>query len=167
MELNKIYKGSSLEVLKSLPSESVDMVITSPPYWALRDYGTATWVDGDSNCDHQIPEYEQDPKNPGAGSHISRFNKTNCYKCGAKRVDLQIGLEQTFQEYVNKLCDIFDEAKRVLKESGTCWVNLGDTYQASPVSGKQGGFSGRAAKNNPDYGKALLVKKPKSGLPNK
>ncbi len=80
--VNKIYQGNSLEVLKTLPTESVDMVITSPPYWGLRDYG----------------------------------------------IDGQLGMESSFQEYINKLCDIFDEIKRVLKDSGTCWVNLGDTY---------------------------------------
>lgn len=82
IELNKIYQGDSLEVLKTLPDESVDCAITSPPYWALRDYG----------------------------------------------VSGQLGLEPTFQEYINKLCDIFDEVKRVLKKEGTCWVNIGDTY---------------------------------------
>ncbi|MEK9207420.1 MAG: site-specific DNA-methyltransferase [Patescibacteria group bacterium] len=84
MEYNKIIQGDALEVLKTLPAESVDCVLTSPPYWALRDYGV-----------------------PG-----------------------QLGLETTFQEYITKLCDIFDEAIRVLKKEGTCWVNVGDTYNS-------------------------------------
>ena len=82
MEINKIFLGDSLEVLKTFPDESVDCAITSPPYWELRDYG----------------------------------------------VSGQLGLETTFQEYITKLCNIFDEVKRVLKKTGTCWVNLGDTY---------------------------------------
>ena len=81
----KIIQGNSLDVLKTLPDESVDCVITSPPYWALRDYG----------CEGQL------------------------------------GLEPTFQEYIDKLCNIFDEVKRVLKKEGTCWVNIGDTYSAT------------------------------------
>tara|TARA_Y100000034_G_scaffold135946_1_gene209931 strand:- start:50 stop:1216 length:1167 start_codon:yes stop_codon:yes gene_type:complete len=84
MKKNKIYQGECLEVLKTFPDESIDCVMTSPPYWALRDYG----------------------------------------------VEGQLGLEPTFQEYINKLCDIFEEIKRVLKKTGTCWVNLGDTYNA-------------------------------------
>jgi len=60
----------------------VDCVVTSPPYWQLRDYG-------------------------GKG---------------------QIGREPTVAEYIERLCAVFDEVKRVLKPSGTCWVNLGDTY---------------------------------------
>lgn len=80
--LNKIYQGDCLEVLKTFPDESVDCVITSPPYYALRNY----------------------------------------------EVEGQLGLEPTYQEYINKLLNIFDEVKRVLKQSGTCWVNLGDSY---------------------------------------
>lgn len=82
MEVNQILQGDTLEVLKTLPEESIDMVITSPPYWGLRNYG----------------------------------------------VEGQLGLEATFQEYIDKLCNMFDEVKRVLKKEGTCWVNLGDTY---------------------------------------
>jgi len=83
--MNKIIQGDALEVLKTLENESIDCVITSPPYWALRDYG----------------------------------------------VEGQLGLEPTFQEYITKLCDIFDEVKRVLKKEGTCWVVIGDTYYGS------------------------------------
>ncbi len=79
---NTILCGDVLETLKQIPNESIDMVMTSPPYWALRDYG----------------------------------------------VDGQLGLERTFDEYLDKLCNVFDEIYRVLKNEGTCWVNLGDTY---------------------------------------
>jgi len=85
VELNKIYNIDCLEGLKQLEDNSIDCCITSPPYWALRDYG----------------------------------------------VEGQLGLEPTFQEYINKLCNIFDEVKRVLKKDGTCWVNMGDTYDGS------------------------------------
>lgn len=46
LPINQIIQGDCLKVLKTLPSESVDCVITSPPYWALRDYGTASWEGG-------------------------------------------------------------------------------------------------------------------------
>lgn len=90
---NTILQGDSLEVLKTLPDQCVNMCMTSPPYWALRDYG----------------------------------------------VDGQLGLEPRFQEYIDNLCNIFDEVKRVLKDDGTCWVNLGDTYFGS---GKGAGGDG-------------------------
>jgi site-specific DNA-methyltransferase (adenine-specific) len=90
---NIILNGEALETLKTLESESIDCVITSPPYWQLRDYG----------------------------------------------VENQLGLEATFQEYIEKLVKIFDEVYRVLKKDGTCWVNLGDTYSGSGGGDKSGG----------------------------
>jgi DNA modification methylase len=68
MEPNPIIQGDAPEILKTLPSKCIDCVVTSPPYWALRDYGFTG----------------------------------------------QLGLEPTHQEYIKKLCDIFDEVKRVL-----------------------------------------------------
>ena len=49
----KILVGGALEVLKALPADSVHCVVTSPPYWALRDYGLGTWEGGDPKCDHK------------------------------------------------------------------------------------------------------------------
>lgn len=127
-----------MSVLKTLPSESVDCVVTSPPYWALRDYGTAKWEGGSATCDHKVGRdtrksnawMEQKLCRGSFGDEAIK-NGQLCPKCGAKRIDKQLGLEPTFQEYINKLCDIFDEVKRVLKKSGTCWVNMGDTYYGS------------------------------------
>ena len=82
MSKQRIIQGDALDVMRGLPDDEIDCIVTSPPYWALRDYGIAE----------------------------------------------QIGLEGYFQDYIAKLCDIFDEAKRILKPTGTCWVNLGDTY---------------------------------------
>lgn len=89
--LNRILCGDALQLLKQFPDNSIDCVVTSPPYWALRDY----------------------------------------------EVEGQLGMERTFQEYVTKLCDIFDEIKRVLKPQGTCWVNLGDTYYGDSLIRKK------------------------------
>jgi DNA modification methylase len=75
--------------MRTLPDKSVHCVITSPPYFGLRDYGH----------------------------------------------DGQIGLEQTPDEYVAKLVEIFREARRVLRDDGTLWLNLGDSYSGSGPSG--------------------------------
>lgn len=82
LKLNHIYQGSSLDILKEIPSKCIDMCITSPPYWGLRDY----------------------------------------------KKEEQIGVEKTPFEYISNLCNIFDEVYRVLKNEGSLWVNLGDTY---------------------------------------
>lgn len=124
----KIFQGDALTVLRTLPDESVQTCVTSPPYWGLRDYGTATWDDGDSQCDHKIPVYEIDPKYPQRTSHDIRFNQTHCHKCNARRVDCQLGLEKTPEAYVVALVAVFREVKRVLRKDGTLWCNLGDSH---------------------------------------
>ena len=80
--LGKLYNGNVFEVLKLIPDESVDCVVTSPPYWALRDYG----------------------------------------------VEAQIGLEESFYDYVERLRCVFRDIYRILKPEGTLWLNIADTY---------------------------------------
>lgn len=133
MELNKFYPGNALDVLKTFPSDSVDCTITSPPYWGLRDYGTAIWIDGDKNCDHMQCKLSSDKSTLHQLPEKKKMEtgipyKDVCGKCGAIRKDEQMGLEKTPKEFVQKLADIFDEVKRVLKSTGTLWLNLGDSY---------------------------------------
>jgi len=77
-----IHNGDCLEVLRTMPHESVQCCVTSPPYWGLRDYGH----------------------------------------------DGQIGLESTPEAYVGRMVEVFREVRRVLREDGTLWLNLGDSY---------------------------------------
>jgi DNA modification methylase len=131
-----IYNGDALEILRQLPDATVNCCITSPPYWGLRDYGTATWDGGDTECDHLQPRKGgEGPALPinGGGSDrdtsvgLQQFHGT-CRKCGARRVDAQIGLERTPEEYVARLVDVFSEVNRVLRDDGTLWLNLGDSF---------------------------------------
>lgn len=78
----QIINADVIAGLKSLPEKSVHCVITSPPYWGVRDYG----------------------------------------------VEGQIGLEKTPEEYLEKMVQVFREVKRVLRDDGTAWVNMGDNY---------------------------------------
>ena len=82
-----IIQGDALEKLRERPAGIADMCVTSPPYYGLRDYLTATWIGGSEDCDHKIPSHElSDPKRTGTekdSSHVARYNRTNCYKCGA------------------------------------------------------------------------------------
>ena len=80
--------GNALDILKSMPDKSVNMCITSPPYWGQRQY-----------------------QNGG------------------------IGLEKSFDEYINNLCEIFYELKRVLKDDGSFWLNIGDSYKNKALLG--------------------------------
>lgn len=107
--MTTILCGDALTVLKTLPENSVQCVVTSPPYWGLRDYGTATWEGGDPDCLHTCGGQVQDSKAPGAITTGVRpgADTSHCRKCGAVRVDQQIGLEPTPQEYVDKLVAVF------------------------------------------------------------
>src|SRR5574344_1483307 len=120
-----ILCGDSLEVLKTLPDCSVQCCITSPPYYGLRDYGTAVWVGGDSQCNHyRDTKYsESDCTGHKAMGEQSQpvgdaIYKTVCPKCGAVRVDKQIGLEETPEQYIDRLVKVFHEVKRILKDDG-------------------------------------------------
>lgn len=99
MKTNIVYQETCLETLKKMPNEFLDCVITSPPYWQLRDYG-----------------------------HKDQW-----------------GLEPTFNDYLENLWSMMDEIYRVLKPSGTVWINLGDTYNT--ISGGVRGLE-RAKKEN-------------------
>ena len=125
----KIYCGDALEQLKLLADKSVDCCITSPPYWGLRDYGTAKWEGGNSNCDHKgnIMQTHAISGRKEENKPREIFRET-CNKCGAKRIDNQLGLEKTPELYVTKMVEVFREVKRVLKKEGTLWLNLGDSY---------------------------------------
>ncbi len=139
-----ILHGDCLVKLKEIDEKSVNMCMTSPPYWALRDYGTASWDGGDKNCDHianpkATKKFGNEEFNKNRPSReetkTAGYYENVCPKCGARRIDKQLGLEPTFEEYVNKLCDIFDQVKRVLRDDGTCWVNMGDTYSGTSSKG--------------------------------
>lgn len=157
---------------------SVQCVVTSPPYWGLRDYGTATWEGGEPGCDHQ-PERRyrvngcvgcgapHDHETEGCGNCAARRRMRErykrpavaygepkrskwterdaevnyamayrdvCGKCGAKRVDRQLGLEPTPEAYVANMVAVFRQVHRVLRDDGVLFLNLGDSY-ASIASG--------------------------------
>jgi len=133
----KVYVGNVLDRLKDIPEKSINTVITSPPYWGLRDYGTAEWEGGDPNCPHmRTTKISKDT----ATGHKAMFDKgnvvgdaiykTECPKCGAVRKDSQLGLEETPEEFAENLVKVFREVKRVLRDDGTVWLNLGDSYSS-------------------------------------
>ena len=137
MDKNVILNGECLEVLKTLPDNSINCCITSPPYYGLRDYGTGSWVGGDPNCDHASAkiltrfDYDlSDVQKNNQGSDVKRYRSV-CPTCGAVREDKQVGLEDTPEAYINKLVAIFTEVRRVLTDDGTLWINIGDTYNGA------------------------------------
>lgn len=125
-----IIQGDALQTLRTLPSCSVQMACTSPPYFGLRDYLTARWEGGDPECDHEPDKTSPSSTLQGgkATQGSAKEFRATCGKCGARRVDNQIGLEESPELYVAKLVEVFREVRRVLHPTGTCWINIGDSF---------------------------------------
>lgn len=147
-----IIQGDCLQTLKTLPSCSVQMACTSPPYFGLRDYLTATWEGGDPTCNHEPDKTSPSSTLQGgkATQGSAKEFRGTCPRCGARRVDAQIGLEETPDCYVAKLVEVFREVRRVLHPTGVLWLNLGDSYNGSGGAG--GDYSpGGIKKGQPKY----------------
>jgi DNA modification methylase len=133
-----IYTGDCLTILPTLPAQSVHCCVTSPPYWGLRDYGTATWEGGNSACSHKVGNGRNDKGRVSTDSRPGNINpapvdtpmlaRDICPHCGAVRIDDQLGMESTPAEYVQRMVQVFREVWRVLRDDGTLWLNLGDSY---------------------------------------
>jgi len=143
MKVDVIYNKSS-QRMTELPDESIDMIMTSPPYWGLRDYGEDVkeiWG-GDPDCKHIFDYYNRPPSGGPSNPDKAQVGATKrgvqrafkvkpafCIKCGAWYG--QLGLEPTFQLYLDHLMIVCAEIKRVLKKTGSFWLNMGDTYGGS------------------------------------
>ena len=119
MNEHKVLIGNAFDLIKTLDDKSIDCVMTSSPYWGLRNYGH--------------PD--------------------------------QLGQEDTPEEFIDKLVLFFDDVKDKLKDTGTCWINLGDSYSNS-------GGSGNNSENHKQFGKVInqgTAQKPKrvKNLPSK
>ena len=153
-----ILIGDVIEQLHTLSEESVHCCVTSPPYWGLRDYGTAKWEGGNPECDHKREHFGKNPSdkqlsNSGSAEGHSRLvYKDVCGKCGAVRIDNQIGLEKTPEEYVAKIVEVFREVKRVLRDDGTLWLNLGDSYVADSYVREKGSQAFQTGEDSQDEG---------------
>ena len=144
-----VLQGDVLAHLADLPDGCIDCAVTSPPYWGLRDYGTATWEGGDVECDHKpkAASISTRPKGRLVGSTETVDAGTvqrDCH-CGAIRIDSQLGLEKTPEEYVANMVNVFRDVRRVLADDGTLWLNLGDSYTSSTKG--SGGPSAKQVSN--------------------
>jgi len=103
IEYDVIYNQDCLVGMRDIPDNSINLVVTSPPYFGLRDYGIAE----------------------------------------------QIGLDDTPDEYVQRLVGVFREVYRVLKPNGTLWVNIGDTYATGTKAERKQSPNAGVGANNP------------------
>jgi len=156
--VNKVFNEDALSGLKKLPDDSVDCQVCSPPYLNLRSYGVPDTIwGGKSDCEHEWQAYIKKGTTGGTATTklkthgqenfqiVPDSKQESCFKCGAWKGCL--GAEPEVESFVFHLCDIFDEVKRVLKPSGTNFVNLSDTYLGS---GK-GVWKGREKANKESF----------------
>ncbi len=125
----------------------MNCAVTSPPYWGLRGYGTPPEVwGGDPNCRHRWGD-------------IAKIIVPFCVNCDAWRGSL--GLEPTPELYVAHLVEVFRELRRVLRNDGTLWLNLGDSYATG--GGKVGNCPGGGAQGErwTGFGRGMNTKNPK------
>jgi DNA modification methylase len=139
----QILIGDCRQRLAELPDGSVHCCVTSPPYFGLRDYGTASWDGGDASCDHMMPvSYKSSTLGASTGGRSEETHARSikaqatpyakkCGKCGAARIDRQMGLEPTPDEFVAGMVEVFREVRRVLRDDGTLWLNIGDSYAST------------------------------------
>ena len=137
-EANRIYCGDCLEALQQIPDGVFQTCVTSPPYWGLRDYGIEPQVwGGDIECDHVWGGFQTgrvtgggdrppDNKWLNGPSLDSQQERAFCLHCNAWLGSL--GLEPTPGLFVQHLVEIFREVRRVLRDDGTLWLNLGSSY---------------------------------------
>lgn len=135
----EIRQGDSFDLLQKVDKDSVDLVLTSPPYWGLRSYGL--------NHDENILERWE-----ALGCSRSRVPHWDWYRSE----NGVLGLEPYPEWYIDHLVEFFNRARRVLKSSASLWVNLGDTYFARWSSirdgGRQGIVEGRKRRRTPSGG---------------
>ena len=136
--------GDCLDSLRLIPDGCVSCCVTSPPYFALRDYQTGSWEGGDPACEHKGSNGQQLSKSlattRGGGHSAAETGPTpfrnKCQRCGAVRVDRQIGLEETPGAYVAKMVEVFAEVRRVLTPTGSLWCNMGDSFAGNGKAGR-------------------------------
>lgn len=143
----RLINADVIDGLRALPDASIHCCITSPPYWGgIRDYGTGRWEGGSAECRHSPADT---PKRRGeATSTLTGMNASGhphaayrggaCPRCGAVRVDQQIGLERTPEEYIAKLVAVFREVRRVLRSDGCLWINIGDVWADTTRRARRG-----------------------------
>ena len=152
----KLLNGNVLDMLKTIADESVDCIASSPPYYGLRSYkGADTIWGGNPGCEHEWISQQnhkdnlrfRDPnhvasvgnnKNAEIYSNPTVLSGT-CSKCGAWKG--QLGLEPSYQMYIDHLMLVMKELKRVLKKTGTLYWNMADGYASSGGPSRHKGYS--------------------------
>ena len=173
---NSIQIGDCIDVLGRLPEKSISAAISSPPYWGLRDYGIPgrVWGGGAPDCQHewqaQAPRRNRsdadikDPASKQATNPSNAYRATggdSCVKCGAWFGSH--GLEPDLAMYVAHEVEVLRAIRRVLRDDGVVWWNLGDSYATTNTSDRHntqptGDYGKPATKHPPQFGGMCTAK---------
>jgi DNA modification methylase len=147
----RVLLGDARERLSEFDADSAQCLVTSPPFWNLRDYGTGEWHGGSPDCDHKRPAGSLGGLNgfqdhwisaEATAKKVEGYGRVSyagaCGRCGATRLDSQIGLEETPEEWVESLVDVMRAARRVLRPDGVAWIEVGDTYADRASTAEKG-----------------------------
>jgi len=152
--MNKIEFGDCRETMRKWASKGIkaQTCVTSPPYYGLRDYGTAKWEGGNPDCDHagakvnplKVGGFTGERLRKEGGSENEKYlsYKKLCPDCNAVRVDSQIGIEETPEEYIKSMVEVFRCVWNVLEDDGTLWLNIGDSYAGNNSQASNNGRAG-------------------------
>jgi DNA modification methylase len=125
----QLLLGDALDVLRKMPDESADCIVTSPPYFGLRSYMPDLVVRRSDLTRDERQRFLHEMGKLGLLRNPLRYSRD---EIPAELMDLfqpaEYGAEKTPAEYVATMRAVFAEAKRVLAKDGTCWINLGDSY---------------------------------------
>jgi DNA modification methylase len=177
--MNKIEFGDCRETMRRWKEQGIkaQTCVTSPPYYGLRDYGTAKWEGGDADCEHIGARVNPLKVGGFTGERLRKENGTEnekylsfkhkCPDCNAVRVDSQIGLEETPDEYIKAMVEVFRCVWDVLEDDGTLWVNIGDSYCNSNGFARASAEYQREGRNNMPANDRKLDKLHETGLKTK
>jgi DNA modification methylase len=193
LPINKILVGDCREVMRSWPDGCIDCVVTSPPYWGLRNYKIrpVVWTKSENlefrieKCEHEWGEIITDRVDEtGFDRNRRGLNRAAEITDGNPRtattdnppVSKQsqfcrkcgawlgcLGLEPSIELYVSHIVEVFREVRRLLKPWGTLWLNIGDSYAGSGKSSGQEKFLG-GDKQKTNSGSLVTFKTPIGGL---
>ena len=151
--MNKIEFGDCRETMRRWAQEGIkaQTCVTSPPYYGLRDYGTAKWSGGDESCDHVQSENKHGGQRADRNQEgYKKLFKSVCGKCNAVREDMQIGQEETPEQYIANMVEVFRCVRDVLADDGTLWINIGDSYSVQHVGRRDHGTGAPTSRLGPN-----------------
>ena len=177
--MNLIEFGDCRETMRRWKEQGIkaQTCVTSPPYYGLRDYGTAKWEGGDVNCEHIGAKVNPLKVGGFTGERLRKENGTEnekylsykhiCPDCNATRIDAQLGLEETPDEYIKAMVEVFRCVWDVLEDDGTLWLNIGDSYCNSNGFARASPEYQREGRNNMPANDRKLDKLHETGLKTK